>query len=429
MNRKKNILIIAGHFPPASTSTSIRVTNIAKYLYKKGWAINVLTTNEERATFRSIYDKTLINKLNKNINIYRSFGGIISYFFSKVKKEHTKHTLENLREKTKKYLIPDAWIEWAPFAFIKLLKIIYKHKINIIISLSYPFTSHLIGYFAHFLAKVKWITDFGDPWCYSPEFKHVGISKIINKKLEKIIFKTANLITVTTNETAKLYKCVYPSIDKKIVVIPMGYDEDDFSKKIIQRFDKFTLLHAGSIYKPHRNPIPLFEAFSILKKNYPYIYKNIQLIHLGYIEEDFVRILKKMDIIEETVFLYNWVPFEESLNWMLRCDILLLFGNIGGIQIPGKIYSYFRACKPILMLKEIEKDPVAQMILNVNRGVSISNNTKDIVKTLLQLYDINSKKQISSRFNLSKNSIKKYSWEKIINSLSKEMERLLKENN
>jgi len=81
----------------------------------------------------------------------------------------------------------------------------------------------------------------------------------------------------------------------------------------------------------------------------------------------------------------DWVPVQESLAVMKSADYLLLFGNKGTIQVPGKVYQYIGTGRPVLMTAESSKDPTANVLRSCGNSVVVPNKEESIVEALLKI--------------------------------------------
>lgn len=393
--------MLAPGFSPRSSSTSIRATHLAKYLNKK-CQVTVLTIPIEEILVQSILDNSLQKKV-EDIDIIRVKTGLIRKVQSKFNREKRTEFKEKLKKsKLASVLIPDPYFGWIPRAYYKAIRIIKNQKIDVVISFGYPWSSHIVGYLISKKFNVKWIADYGDPWTNNPttELKLCNWRLALDKKLEKLLLKNAQAVTVTTKETQKLYEENFHFLKGKIFVIPMGYDPDDYrlSYEPIYKNDNINLTYTGRLYSEARETGPFLEAVSEIKQKYGNQLR-IRINLVGDIDEKTKYQVHQLKI-DDIVKIKEWVPFEESIQIMKQSDFLLLFGNKGGVQIPGKFYNYIGAEKPIFYIQEDSLDPVPEIINKYKLGLVCKNVQENIFLYLCNINDgIISSEQVKGQFS------------------------------
>jgi hypothetical protein len=85
-------------------------------------------------------------------------------------------------------------------------------------------------------------------------------------------------------------------------------------------------------------------------------------------------------------------------------------GNDQPYQIPGKLSEYFGAQRPILHLSSGSDDPGAALLRRLNRGLVARNEPNSIRAALADLYASWRAGDLETRFDLSMQSVLKYSW-------------------
>ena len=80
------------------------------------------------------------------------------------------------------------------------------------------------------------------------------------------------------------------------------------------------------------------------------------------------------------------MPLDELEEYEKRTDVLVFVSNLGGGQIPGKIYQYSRTNKPILFIldgNEHEQKMIHNYFAGFNRYVFAYNDVESIKKAIL----------------------------------------------
>ena len=431
-NKKRKILLISLTVPPIMGSHGRRVIHFLKYLHEFGWELDVLTVSPS-SNF-PLFDPPSVKNLPSSVKIFRVYQGFLRkiyyknvYYnnsaissrrnFNNRKNTILKKILGNL-----KYIVSEMnmyWLfDWSPFAIIKGVKLIVRYNYDVLISsgLSGP---PLIAYMIKKMKKkIPWIIDYGDPWVFDPTYKdkHTKIKFLIDHWLEQRILKSADVITVTTEETRKNYLENYPFLEKeKVKVIPMGVDYAVFKKIQAERSEKFRILYTGSIYLT-RDIKPFLDALKLLCENEE-IKKDIEILFVGRIEDEYKELVISMGL-EDMVSFGGFVPYEKSLSLMMGADVLISFGNKGGLQVPGKLFDYVGSKRPILWIKGDERDPALSYLEGLNRAIIVNNKSEEIYSKILTLYNLYKKQEFEKTFNLEE--IPAFSWKdrvKILNEI------------
>lgn len=208
----KKVLIITYYWFPSYGTGTYRISKIVKYLKKTGWEPIILTPKKNALSYKG---KNQSPKY-EGIKVYHTKIFEPTSFFSKSKNEVNAMTNStfflsdklNFKQKIIRWIrlnlfIPDAKLFWKYYAVKKGKYVIEKEKPDIIFSTSPPPTTNLIARKLAKWSKLKWVADFRDPWTnifYYEKLNISGISKKINKSLEKKVLKDADrVITVSEN--------------------------------------------------------------------------------------------------------------------------------------------------------------------------------------------------------------------------------------
>jgi glycosyltransferase involved in cell wall biosynthesis len=388
------ILQITANFAPRGASPAVRTVNLVKALVNSGNSLEVLTYTEEALTLFSPYDENLYQKVPKQVRIYRISPGILRRRLLAIKKFGGNVTdIKKLGSKSwlQSILVPDPHVDAIPSFVKEGKKIISNTMPDLLITHAYPFSFHIIGYFLKLkFPNLMWIADYGDPWSSAPikELYRPKWRELLDMRIERHLLARADFVTVTTKPTKDLYKTLFPYVSKKISVVPMGYDVNDFrsverKERAIEDQGKIWIVHTGRLYSQARNPLPFLRAIEELQLKNSEKIKKVVINLVGEVEPSLRKIFETSPCRQMFNFV-PWVPQEESLSWMKSADYLLLFGNKGGIQVPGKIYQYLGAQIPIFLIYESKADPTLSVVNETNATV-VENTVPKIVTALEEI--------------------------------------------
>jgi hypothetical protein len=167
---------------------------------------------------------------------------------------------------------------------------------------------------------------------------------------------------------------------------------------------KLRLVYTGTFYRDERDPLELFKALRDLKE------MDVEFIIAGR-NDEVIGDAKKFGLLGSKVIYLGYLKYEESIRAQYEGDVLVHIGNKSSNQVPGKIYEYLGARKPILAILENPNDEIKDLVLKLERGVV---TPKEAISYLLELYK---KEKLYSSFNLSLEDVAQYSWGSLSNLL------------
>lgn len=415
------ILQITANFAPRGASPAIRTVNLAKALSNAGHSVEVLTYSEEALTLFSPYDRALAAKVPAAVRIHRLPPGLLRQRLLN-KKGRGEFNAKEVKKSGNKsllvpFLIPDPHIDAVASFIAEAARLVRVTGPDLVITHGYPYSFHFIGYALKTrFPGLKWLADYGDPWNCAPtsELQRPEWRKRLDLRIERHMLKRADFVTVTTEPTRELYLSLFPKLRGKISVVPMGYDADDFRVPPIERGaqdrDRIWLVHTGRLYSEARDPLPFLRALDELCVRRPAARERLAIILVGEVEPSLCDAIAAAPSAPMFRFV-PWVPQEESLAWMRSSDYLVLFGNRGEIQIPGKIYQYLGARRPILLLYESPGDPTLKVV-NEHNTLAVANTVPRIVEALTGVIDG------SIAYSMDRPELNlKYSWPEIVSDL------------
>jgi glycosyltransferase involved in cell wall biosynthesis len=359
----KKLLIITYYWPPSGGAAVQRWLSFANKLTEKNYEIHILTVDEAYATFQ-LRDKSLVGYVHPAITVHKTKTlepfGIFTLLFGKKsipKPAFANETSPSLLKKAFRFLrgnlfIPDPRKGWKPFAIKKAVSIIQKEQIDCIITAGPPHSTHFIGKELKSKFKLRWIADFHDLWTdviYYEMLYHLPAVKRIDAGLERAILESADVVlTVGNKYKEKLLSKSDKLAPEKVKVVRIGYDEKLFElhPEIVAQ-EKFIITYTGTIanfYHP--------ETFIRCLKTVADRFDQVPLLlrFVGVLSDEIkVQIIKAglSNLLED----YGYVSHKESVEFLKKSTILLLVNPVTKNEemvIPGKIYEYLAAGKPIV---------------------------------------------------------------------------------
>jgi len=343
--------MVAFQFPPFQGSSGIqRTLSFCRYLPESDWQPLVLAP-KARAYPRLSDD--LLGKIPQDLVVKKTFA------------------LDATRDLSiaGRYLrwsaIPDQWASWWFSAVPAGLRMIKQYRPQAIWS-TYPTSSaHMIAMTLQRISGLPWIADFRDPMIYE-SFPTEPLTRRSRAWLErKSLQHCAKAVFVTPSAQA-LYRDRYPHLpDSRFALISNGYDEGSFSslsEATVAPMDSnkpLLLVHSGLLEPDDRNPEPFFIALARVLEQGKIPREKLKVILRASGSEPLYREKINALGLSDVVKLEPRCAYQQALEEMLSADGLLVFqGPDCNRQIPGKIYEYIRARKPILSLVDMRGDTV-----------------------------------------------------------------------
>jgi len=396
----KKVLIITYYWPPMGGGGVQRWLKTTKYLREFDWEPIIFTTENAEV---SIHDESLLEDIPDGIEIikvpiwepfrlYRSLTGQkgekINPGFLQKKKGNS--FLQNISIWIRgNFFIPDAKKFWYRPSVKKLSSYLLKNKVDAIVSTGPPHTTHLIAQKIANRFNIPWLADFRDPWTNIDFYDKLKLTMWADKKhrrLERNVLKNASkIITVSKSWANDLLNIsgINP------IVINNGFDSTDFKNAGKLPLDvKFSITHAGSLNKD-RNPFILWKVLEELVKVNSDFASKLEIKLIGPIDITVKVALKKHNLMQYTR-LIDSLPHKEVIPHLITSQVLLLpLNNVHNIEgiIPGKMYEYLGAIRPIICIGDIDGD-AAEIIYETQTGSVVGFSDKNkLKKEVLKLYD------------------------------------------
>ena len=375
----KKVLFITYYWPPSGKASLHWPLKIMKHLPKYGWQPSVLTVEED--TF-SQQDETLSEDISPEIkvfraksyepfNIYKKFigkkKGRSACYFRNDFKIKQKFIAQNFHLAKNEFVHSrcKSWMVLFP-AVKAARKLIKDEKIDAIVSVGPPHSTHLIGKKISKKLNIPHVPVFIDPWVdiiYYKDFKRSKITLSIDNHLEKSVLQNAKAIVFVTETMQNDYVKKYNFIEGKSNVLYWGYNEEDFERIVVKKEQKEekVLVHAGNIFS-YQNPPNFWKQ--IKKENEKG--NNIRIKFIGTVDPEIKKSITEEGLNEITEYC-GFLPYDEMLKNISEADFLLVCASEPR-HVPGKLFEYLRTGNPIIAFGN-NNEEVRQILDNSNAGM------------------------------------------------------------
>lgn len=408
---QKRVLIISYYWPPSGGPGVQRWLKFAKYLPDFDVLPTVFVPENPHYPQK---DKTLESEIPRGLEVIKS-KIFEPYRFSNIFSKENTDTLSKglITEKTNQsiiqrfllyvrgnFFIPDARKFWVKPSVKKISKLLAQYNYHVIITTGPPHSLHRIGLFLkkrH--SDLHWIADFRDPWTTIGYHKQLKLSKSSHQKhlnMEREVLNYADHIIVTSPSTKQEFE---HKTNKPVSLITNGFDDVDAENMLDEQF---SITHVGTLLN-ERNPDFFFKAIAELLKEEENFDKHLQLKFVGQVGDAIVESLKKYELKMYSVF-EGYVPHTKAQQYMFNAQMLLLIEknqNETKSIIPGKLFEYLQARRPILAIGPKDWD-VKEMLDNQQAGITLTYNDFSGIKEYIRksYYDF-LKGRLTVHYNLS----------------------------
>lgn len=394
MKGNKKVLIITYYWPPVGGGGVQRWLKTTKYLPEYGWE-PIIFTPGNGASFVS--DEKALSPIHKKMQVIKfPIWEPLNLYKKLTGKSKGQSVMVGMPSGEQGFMaklsvwirgnlfIPDAKMFWIRPASKFLIKFLKENPVAAIVSTGPPHTTHLIAKRVAKYHNIAWLADFRDPWTNIDFYHKLKLSKSADrrhKRLENEVLHSADHVLTVSKSWAKDFlnnNGVEPEL------ITNGFDPEDFIEVGTLATDKvFSITHAGSL-NDDRNAVMFWEVLSELKTELEGFAKDLQVNIIGVIDRSALQDITRLDLNNE-VNVLGTMSHDKTVAAMIRSNILYLplndVPNIDGV-IPGKLYEYIGAKRPILCIGKKTGD-CATIISETKSGVVIGFNEKALLKSAL----------------------------------------------
>lgn len=375
----RKVLLVHYFYKPFSSNQSFRYESIIENYQNENMRIDILTSKHKGLPEVEKTESGYIYRVNSKLLI-KDLKKVDSDKNTDNERKNIKVKLTNFIKKLAyKFVWPDFAGLWIFPAIKKGKQLARDENYDLIISGSFPFSSHIVGYFIKKgNTESRWIVDYLDPFSIIKHNENPSnntkIFRVLNKIVEKQINKNADKIIIL-KEAFSAFKENFPDLIEKTTVAPpmLGINPYIFYK--IEPIDfsnnGVNIVFIGSLYKSIRNPEPILRIFQELIN-----YNSDIYIHFVGDLKDCEGIIRKYKTMKKlNVITHGKVSREKAISFMKGADILLNISNSSQVQLPGKVVEYAFSNKKIINHSLYENSNTSQFF----EEVGLSNRVFNII--------------------------------------------------
>jgi glycosyltransferase involved in cell wall biosynthesis len=274
----------------------------------------------------------------------------------------------------------DPVVAFLPTALSAASRLVVAEKPDAIYVSAYPYSALVLGALLKRRHGVPLVCELRDPWTMNVEFRprHPAVAAF-ERRLERWVFEIADRVVVTTDAVRDAYAELYPQLrSERLRRIYSSYDEGLAPGEAVEVPDgPLTIIHFGSMYGPRR-ALPLLRAMARLRDERKLGSGAVRFLVFGRLDNPDDHAAIRSLGLEGDVTVSGKIPYAEGMAALRRADVLYLpaFGD-ETFYIPGKLYDYFMAGRPILC--ETASSELERILARTGTGVCVRLGDEDAV--------------------------------------------------
>ena len=376
---RRRILVVSYAYPPMPSVGGNRWLAMTKYLRRRGHHVDVLTTS----AYGGLPD-------DPAQGIYRSQDLVgARWLRTALRRPPLPAPGEAAVVDTPPQayvtgvLVPDHNVAtWVPYAVWTARRLIAENGYDVIVTTSAYESAHLVGLGLGRRRRPAWIADFRDGWTFHPwrpPFP-TEAQRRLDVALERAVVRSADRTIVVERPVAEDFR---DRLGVDAGYVPNGWDPDlardaDAAQAPALDDRALTLVHTGKLSGGWgRHPGSLFEALRRMSVADPEIPDRLQLVLAGRLDREEQRLIEQAGL-QRVVRHVGMLSRPQSLALQRRADVLVLLTSPTLVwELPGKVFEYFGARRPILALAD--GNETARLIQETGTGWTVPPDDVDAI--------------------------------------------------
>jgi glycosyltransferase involved in cell wall biosynthesis len=357
----RRLLFITFHFPPAISAASVRCWNIAKYLSRAGWAVQIVMPNPKYWT--QLGDSVRVTQQCAELGIMRRMTGlerqcIVPGLIS----NNGSIILRAWRcvcRRVARLMRIDYFSGWISQA-VQACSDLEPGDVDVILASGGPFTTFDVASILSQRLQCPYVLDYRDAWHGNPHHDE-PIDLLTSYLKEKLLLDKAAAVSAVSPSLASMIGECFNCIDK-MRVVTNGYDPEEFDGLIPFKFDHFAVVYCGTLYPPKRVLDPVLAAFSAFINSEPEVAKSARFHYYGSNVKEVINSSKKLGVIS-LVDIHPSISRSEALGAQAGANINVIISSINPVGsiaekgiITSKVFDCMALGRPILAVAPLDSD-------------------------------------------------------------------------
>jgi glycosyltransferase involved in cell wall biosynthesis len=379
---RRRILVVSYAHPPVPSVGGNRWLAMSKYLRRRGHEVHILTTSAYGALpgeaesgvhrsrdliaapwLRALMRRPPLSKPGEATSIDRPPQRLLTQL-----------------------LVPDLYVAtWVPFAVATARRLIREREYDCVITTSAYESTHLVGLLLG-SRRPAWIADFRDGWTFHPwrDPFPTALQRRLDARLERAVVESAERTIVVERPVGEDFR--------KRLGVDAGYAPNGWDPELAEESDgaalaqldgrALTLVHTGKLTGAWgRDPRCLLEALRRVRDGDPPAAARMQLVLAGRLTSEEQRMIERAGLGDMVRHL-GMLSRAQALALQRSADVLVLITSPRLVwELPGKVFEYFGAGRPILALAA--HNEAARMIEETQTGWTVPPDDVDAIAAAL----------------------------------------------
>lgn len=366
---RRRCLVIAGMYPPAGGPGALRMVRLAAHLAQSGWGIDIVAPAGRRGF---CIDSSLV-ATSPGVHVERvglpfSLGTALRSVARPardaaaggLRRQLAGRLLDGAKRLRETVAVPDEMVLWAGQAYASALRRSRRVHYDVLLTSSFPFSSHLAGYALARRTGLPWVAELRDPWAGHAFRRHHGrLRRRIDFLLEDRVLRRATAVVVISPTMRTSLLARYGAARaNEIAVVPNAYEPGDFAVQLPavevpakHRPPVREILYVGSFNADIDPPDPLLDAVGEVLRRRPEQNQRLRLIVLGGADLACSRRIRRWSHEQGhggVIQFAGYVPHAEAVRRMQAADALALTLADGMPVYTSKVLEYLASGQPIL---------------------------------------------------------------------------------
>jgi len=370
VNLRRRVLVLCYFYPPLAGGGVHRVLSFTRHLPGYGWDCTVVCAGEEDYWVR---DESLAQRVPEATEVIRVPGGSALAALLKLGRANRGRraggAFGRLRRWSDWWLLPDSYVGWAGRARRAAAQRIARGGIDAVLSSSPPDSVHLAARALRRKTRIPWVADFRDPWIgLSFRTPPTAWHRARQQALECGVLRNADAVLVASraHEHTIGAACGGAPDPARVQWLPNGFEPDAAPEPDADGAPAphFVLVFTGTLAQMPDTEVFLEAVHEMLKRN-PEARRSLRARLIGPYETGYADRAVALGLTPGIVEFQGPRDHARARAEQRAADVLLLWQPRGTpTMVPGKLYEYLEAGRPILAVA----DPAGESAQLARRG-------------------------------------------------------------
>jgi glycosyltransferase involved in cell wall biosynthesis len=385
---KKTVLMLCYFFPPLGGGGVQRSLQFAKYLPEFDWdPVVISVVPNRRNTVEQSRDDSSVREIDGRTVVYRTESRELASLYAVLHRLglrkllfESERLLPNMQQDYKQ-----GWLRPALRLARQLLS--SGGGRTVVYSSAPPYSAHRVGLRLHESAAMPWVADYRDPLTLRTSYRPgTPMQRWIDTRLDRAVVAGADALIANTETDGAAFIERFGVPRDRVHVIPNGFDPEDFAPSAAATTragpdsSGFRVTCVGKFYEM-TDPHAFFRAFRRFSAAHP----DASLRFLAPLTRATLRAAEgELNGVDWSV--RDRVPHDEAVREMKSSAVLLANLTQEWIHpVPGKLYEYLAARRPMLFIGRGDGDAAA-LIRRAGAGEITGFDEKSMLEGLESLY-------------------------------------------